>query len=411
LSTDEITAVLGRWEGYEITEVHRRGEWHGKGPVRIWITLKPVEGIRRVCSGCHRRVKGIHEVSERIVRDLPILGDHTFLRVGRVRVLCPRCGPKLEMVSWLGRYQRVTKRLAESVVQLCAHMSVKHVAEHFGLGWDTVKNIDKAYLKARLDPVDLSDVEALAMDEVSIRKRHRYATVFADPISGKVFWVVEGRKREDIRAFFELLGPEGCKRLKVVVMDMMSTYRQEVEAQCPQAEIVYDFFHIVSHYGRTVLDRIRVDEANRLRKDPAARKVIKGSKWLLLANKKNLERREDRIRLTELLAANWALMKAYVMREDLKRLWRYKYPKAARRFFDAWYRRAIYSKIEPLKRFARLMKKHLAHIIAHCRWPLHTNLLEGMNNKIKVIKRMAYGFRDNEYFFLKIRAAFPGNAG
>jgi transposase len=139
--------------------------------------------------------------------------------------------------------------------------------------------------------------------------------------------------------------------------------------------------------------------------------VIKGSKWLLLSNRENLERREDRIRLKELLAANWALMKAYVMREDLKRLWSYKYPKAARRFFDAWYRRAMYSKIAPLKRFARLMKKHLDHIIAHCRWPLHTSLLEGMNNKIKVIKRVAYGFRDNEYFFLKIRAAFPGNAG
>jgi len=153
-----------------------------------------------------------------------------------------------------------------------------------------------------------------------------------------------------------------------------------------------------------------VDEANRLRKDRAARKVIKGSKWLLLANRENLKQ-PDRIRLRELLAANWALMKAYVMRDDLKRLWNYRYPGAARRFFDAWYRRAIYSKIEPLKQFARFLKKHLDHIIAHCRWPLNTNRLEGMNNKIKVIKRMAYGFRDNEYFFLKIRAAFPGNAG
>ncbi len=410
MSTHEITSLLGRWEGYEVTEVRRRVAWHSRGPVKIWITLKPTEGIRRVCSGCHRRVKTVHEVSDRIVRDLPILGDQTFLRVGRVRVLCPQCGPKLELVSWLGRYQRVTQRLAESVVRLCTRMSIRHVAEHFRLGWDAVKNIDKTYLGARLDPVDLSRVKALAMDEVAIRKGHRYATIFADPTTREVLWVVEGRKRENIRAFFELLGPEGCRRIQVVV-DMMAAYRQEVEAQCPQAEIVYDFFHIVSLYGRKVLDRIRVDEANRLRSDPAARKVIKGSKWLLLSNKKNLVKREDRIRLKELLAANWALMKAYVLREDLKRLWRYKYPKAARRFFTIWYRRAIYSKIEPLKRFARLMKEHLEHIIAHCRWPLHTSLLEGINNKIKVIKRMAYGFRDNEYFFLKIRAAFPGNAG
>jgi transposase len=163
-------------------------------------------------------------------------------------------------------------------------------------------------------------------------------------------------------------------------MDMMATYRQEVEARCPQTEIVYDFFHILSHYGRNVLDRIRVDEANRLRGDRPARKLVKGSKWLLLANRKNLERREDRIRPKELLAANWALMKVCDMREDLRRLWSYKYSKAARRFFDAWYRRAIYSKIEPLKRFAWFLKKHLDHVIAHCRWLLHTCRLEGMNN-------------------------------
>ena len=151
MSSDEITSVVGRWEGYEVAEVHRRIAWHGKGPVKVWIMLKPIEGIRRVCSGCRRRVRGVHEISERIVRDLPILGQQTFLRVGRVRVLCPRCGPKLELVSWLGRYQRVTKRLAESVVRLCAHMPVKHVAAHYGLGWDAVKNIDKAYLG--VDPV------------------------------------------------------------------------------------------------------------------------------------------------------------------------------------------------------------------------------------------------------------------
>ena len=167
----------------------------------------------------------------------------------------------------------------------------------------------------------------------------------------------------------------------------------------------------MAKYGREVIDRVRVDEANRLREDKKARKVVKSARWLLLRNKENLAKREDHIKLRDLLAANKALMTAYVLKDDLKELWDYRYPKAAMRFWKQWYSRAIRSRIDPLKKFARKLKHYLGGIIAHCRWPLHTSLLEGINNKIKVIKRMAYGFRDDEYFFLKIRAAFPGNAG
>ena len=151
-----------------------------------------------------------------------------------------------------------------------------------------------------------------------------------------------------------------------------------------------------------------MDEANRLREDKKARKVVKSARWLLLRNKQNITQKEDRVKLRELLAANKALMTIYVLKDDLKELWDYRYPKAAMRFWKQWYGRAIRSRVEPLKKFAINLKGYLDGIIAHCRWPLHTSLLEGINNKIKVIKRMAYGFRDDEYFFLKIRSAFPG---
>ena len=156
---------------------------------------------------------------------------------------------------------------------------------------------------------------------------------------------------------------------------------------------------------------MRVDEANRLGQDKKARHVVKSARWLLLRNKRNITKREDRVKLRELLGANKALMTAYVLKDDLKELWDYRYPKAALRFWKQWHGHAIRSRIEPLQKFARKLKVYLNGIIGHCRWPLHTSLLEGINNKIKVIKRMAYGFRDDEYFFLKIRAAFPGNAG
>jgi transposase len=259
--------------------------------------------------------------------------------------------------------------------------------------------------------VDLSGVRQLAMDEFAIQKGHRYATVVIEPHRKRVLWVGRGRKREDIRPFFGLLGVEGCAAIEAVAMDMNAAYEQEVRRRCPHAQVVFDLFHVVMKYGREVVDRVRVDEANRLRHDKPARKVVKGSRWLLLRNRSNIERKADRVKLDELLAANRRLMTVYVLKDDLKHLWDYTYPGAALRFWKQWYRRAIRSRIEPLKRFARNLAAYLPGILAHCTYPLHTSVLEGINNKIKTIKRMAYGFRDDAYFFLKIRAAFPGKAG
>jgi len=362
-----------------------------------------------ICSGCGRTVRKVHETVERWVRDLPILDAQTHLLVHRRRVACPACGPKVEALSWLERYDRITRRLAESAARLCAQVPVKHVAAYFGLDPKTVKNAEKRYLKETLGPPDLAGLDVVGMDEFAIQKGQRYATVFVEPTTKRVLWVVRGRGREDVRPFFEMLGEAGRRRLRAVVMDMNAAYEQEVRAQCPQAEIVYDLFHVVAKYGREVIDRVRVDEANRLREDKKARKVIKGARWLLLRNRENLARPQDRVRLSELLKANRRLATVYVLKEDLKHLWDYRHRGAARRFWQGWHARAIRSRIEPLKAFARKLKPYLEGILAHCRWPFHTSLLEGINNRIKVIKRMAYGYRDDEYFFLKIRAAFPGN--
>ena len=302
----------------------------------------------------------------------------------------------------------MTRRLAENVVRLCALMSLRHVADYYDLNWKTVKAIDKRALAERLGPIDLSGVRVIGMDEFAIQKGHRYATVVVEPYRKRVLWIGRGRSREDLRPFFEQLGTKGCARLQAVVMDMSAAYAQEVRAHCPQAEIVYDLFHIVAKYGREVIDRVRVDEANRVRQDRRARFAVKSTRWLLLRNRENLATPQDRVRLQELLSANRALMKVYVLKDDLKTLWQYRHAGYAERFWQQWYRRAMYSRIEPLKRFARRLKAYVPGILAHCRWPLHTSLLEGINNKIKVIKRMAYGFRDDQYFFLKIRAAFPG---
>ena len=391
----QSTDVLTGWEGYEVVLVDRfeAGE---KGPrPEAWIELRSKSDHKRYCSGCYLPVDHVHDVSERWIRDLPILDADTWLLVHRCRMDCPRCGPTLELLPWVDRYSRATKRLEESVAMLCQVLPIKHVAEFFHMKWDAVKRIDKMSLNRKLGEPDLSDVEAIAMDEFAIHKGQRYATIIVDPYRKKVLWVGRGNRRESIRPFFELLGEDGCARIKAVAMDMHAAFIEEVRHQCPHAEIVFDLFHVVAKYGREVIDRVRVDESNRLRHDKKARKVVKSSRWLLLKNRENIKGREDRIRLDELLRANRRLMTVYVLKDDLKHLWEYQSEAWARRFWDQWYSRAIRSRIEPLKAFARRLKEYLPGIFSHCRWPLHTSLLEGINNKIKVIKRMAYGFRDD----------------
>jgi transposase len=399
---------LGAWTGYRAGTVQRfKAGVHGPEP-EVWIELHPIRSRVKVCDGCGQACDRVHETMERWVRDLPVFDARTRLLVHRCRLACPHCGPRLERLDWLGRHARVTARLAESVARLCAVLPIKHVAEHYGLGWDAVKEIHKAHLEKTLGEPDLDGLEVLAMDEFALHKGHRYATVVIDPTCKRVLWVGVGRDRASIRPFFEMLGPERCGKIRAVAMDMSSAHELEVKAHCPEAEIVFDFFHVVAKYGREVIDRVRVDEANRVRADKKQRKVVKSARWLLLRNRESIQRAEDLVRLDELLAANRRLMTVYVLRDELKQMWRYRSRWHAERHWKQWYAHAVRSRIDPLRRFAKKLKPYLHGILSHCRYPLHTSLLEGINNKIKVIKRMAYGYRDQAYFFLRIRAAFPG---
>jgi len=397
-------AELGNWQGFKVGSVGRT--INNNNQPEIWVELHPDKRRSMQCVGCGSMVKKIHDHCERWIDDLPAWGVPTRLLIHLRRVRCPRCGPRMERVSWLEPYARITTRLAESIARLCDILPIKQVADFYDVAWHTAKRIHKHYIKQNLGEPDFSNVTVIAMDEFAIQKGHRYATIVVEPETRRVLWVGRGRRREDIRPFFELLG-ERCEHIKAAVMDMWEAYEQEVRAHCKKAEIVFDLFHVCCNYGRDVIDRVRIDETKRLEKDKQGCEVIKGSKWLLLRNENNL-RPQEHIRLQELLAANKRITTAYILKDDLKQLWNYKYEGAARSFWKQWYNRAIRSRIKPLKEFARKMKARLHGILSHCRFPFNTSVLEGINNKIKVIKRMAYGFRDDEYFFLRIQQAFPG---
>lgn len=396
--------ALGCWTGYKLDRVVLP-----EGDSRtLSLYLKATSKVM-YCQECGAKCKQVHETVVRRVRDLPLFDYRVVLHVPRRRLWCDQCGgPRLERLDWLGRYQRVTARLARACGQLLQSCTVQAVAAFYDLGWHTVKSIDLARLREAVVEPDWAAIRYLAMDEFALHKGHRYATVVVDPISRQVLWIGQGRSRETARSFFEQLPAGVAQRIEAVAIDMTTAYELEIREHCPLAEIVYDLFHVVAKYGREVIDRVRVDQANQLRHDKPARRVLKSTRWLLLRNKNNLSQAQE-VHLNEVLEANAPLMTVYILRDELKRLWFYRRAQWAEKAWEQWQSQAKQSGIAALKLFAQRLESYWHGIVARCRHPLNTSIVEGINNTIKVIKRKAYGYRDEEYFFLKIKAAFPGN--
>lgn len=362
---------------------------------------------KRYRCACGRTSRNSHDSYMRCVRDLPF-GPYliTHLIFEQHRISCRRCGVVTESLDFVSPRVTYTKRLAASVALSCMEIrSIKAVAQQYQLHWETVKNIDKNALEERLPEEGDTDATLLAVDEFSLKKRHHYATTVIDVQNRDVLSVNEGRDSQALAKFFLKMSPQQRDRIKAVAMDMWPAFESATRAFCPNAEIVYDPFHIIQAYNRDVVDKVRIAEYKRAKQEE--KDVIKGSRFILFKNKENLDKEKDEpVKLHHLLQLNKRLNTVHILKDDLKLLWQYKRQWAAQNCFDRWYRRAIYSKIEPLKKFAKTLKKHLPGILAHCKYPIHTGVLEGINNKIKVIKRIAFGFRDTKYFFLKIRGAF-----
>ena len=389
------------WEGFELDSYELLGT-HS-----LLIRLKPDPSRLPCCSGCGQSTFRLHDTSCRRVRERDLLQYRVWLEVPVRRVRCPACGPRREQIDWLAGRQPLTRAMVGWVETLVRLLPIKHVADLVGLHWHTVKAIDLGRLHRDIAAPDLSRVRRLIMDEFALYKGHRYATVAICADTQQVLWIGEGRSREAVRPFFEWMGKQACARIEAVAMDMNTAMDLEVQAHCPNARVVYDLFHVVAKFGREVVDRIRVDQANRLKADPAGRRAIKRSRWLLLRNRQNLDKPQT-LKLDELLAANTPLMTAYLLKTQLKELWYAPSEHEARRRWNEWFRLAQESGLQPLQAFAKRLKAYVEGIVSSARFRLNTSVLEGMNNRIKVIKRMAYGYRDNTYFFLKIKAAFPG---
>lgn len=374
--------------------------------VEVVITLAPMEGALPFCAVCGENGGRLHMYGTRRVRDLNLAHARVDLVVPNRKLRCGTCKTiRTEGHGFLDPYRRHTLRFERAVADLCRHMPIKQVADHFGLSWHAVKEIDKRRLQREVGTPCYDGLRLLAVDEVAVHKGHTYLTVVLDLETGRIVWVGKGRSEATLASFFAELTPEQRESIKAVASDMAAGFRNAVEKACPQAAQVYDLFHVVAKYSREVVDVVRLEEAKK--QDEAGRKLIKGSRYLLLKNAPNLLG-SQRKALRELLAANENLNTVYVLKDQLKRIWEYKHPAWARKALDQWCALAQASGIAALATFAKNLSRHEKGIVNHCRYPIHTGRLEGINNKIKVIKRQAYGFRDDAYFILKIKGAFPG---
>ena len=303
------------WEGHVVQSCREQPD----GSLLIELLEDPQREVR--CGACGAPCALVHERSWRRVRERDCFDRRVWLHVPVRRMDCHHCGGRaVEQISWLNRHARLTERLRSWVEVLVELLPIAHVAKLTGLHWHTIKEIDKTRLQRKFGDFEGRGVQRLVMDEFALHKGHRYATVVMDAQTMRVLWVGEGNSREAIRPFFKLLGPERCRQIEAVAMDMNTAFDLEVQQHCPQAEVVYDLFHVVARFGRDVVDRVRVDQANALRDQPAARKVVKRSRWLLLRNRDNLKD-DQSVRLDELLAANAPLAMVYLLKTELKEIW------------------------------------------------------------------------------------------
>lgn len=374
------------------------------------IQLVPNSRLRPICSGCNRPASRVHSSYTRGIRDLNFGEHRVTLSLQQRRLRCDGCGEvRVEAHDFVEPSARVTNRLARHIAELCQKLPVLDVARHLGLDWKLVKRCDKAVLERDFSGTDTTDLRLLAVDEIALKKGlQRYMTVVFDYVSGRVVWMGEGHSFDTLSAFFIQMSPEERAGVEAVAMDMWDPFVKAVRHHLPQARIVYDLFHVVKSYHQEVIDVVRKD-AYRKTHDQQERRFIKGSRFLLYKKLEDLSEKQ-RPRLDELLRVNEDIATVYVLRDSLKRIWQCRSPWEARRELRNWCRLATESGIPALIKFAKRLRRREHGIVTHARFQINTSVLEGVNHRIKQIKRRSYGFQDPEYFALKVKQAFPGKA-
>jgi len=305
------------------------------------------------------------------------------------RVQCPRCGVRTERVPWAANRSRFTLQLEELVAYLATTTSRKTVSKLLGVNWRSVGAVAERIVAQRLDPGRFGELRRIGIDEFSYRKHHHYLTVVVDHDRDRVIWAAEGRSGQTLHQFFDLIGADLAHALEHVTMDMAAGYIGVVRERAPQAEIIFDRFHVAQLASQAV-DEVRRALVRQLA-DTTDASTVKKTRWALLKNPGRLSAPQQR-KLAELARINSPLYRAYLLKETLAAALDRKQPWRAREQLDQWLAWASRSKLKPFVRLARTIRNHRDDILRYVKLRLTNAVVEGINNRIRVIARVAYGF-------------------
>ncbi|MFT5525906.1 MAG: transposase, partial [Pirellulaceae bacterium] len=337
---------------------------------------------------------------DREFRASPIGSKPTVIVAKLPRVQCRQCQVVRQIkVGFAEPRRSYTKGWAKYALELTRSMTIKDVADTLGVTWDVIKEIKKAYLLKHFARPSLKEVHHIAIDEICIGKGHRYKTLVMDLDTGAIIFVGSGKSAESLVPFWKRLGRRR-RQIKAVAMDMSAAYISAVRNNLPDAAIVFDHFHVVKLMNEklTQVRRQLFQQATSEEK-----KVLKGSRWLLLKAPENLSKeRDEATRLEEALKLNQPLAAAYYLKEELRQFWNHSFKSTAKAFLKSWCKRAISTGLKPLVTIANTLLSLKDGLLNYFKHRISSGPMEGTNNKIKTVQRQSYGFRDQEYFNLVI---------
>jgi transposase len=366
----------------------------------VEVQIIPRRNGLQICSGCGQVRPGYDKMAEpRRFEFVPLWGIMVYFVYRMRRVQCPDCGIKVERVPWAEGKSSLTTEYQWFLARWARRMSWKDVAVTFRVSWSQVYEAVKYAVSWGLEHRDLDHIESIGVDEVQWQKGHRYQTVVyqLDENQKRLLWIGPERTAKTLLRFFRFLGKERTSKLQFICSDMWQGYIKVIRKKASHAVHVLDRFHVMQRIGKAIND-VRAAEVKQLKAD-GYEPILAGAKWLLLKRPENLTEKQA-VKLNELLQYNLKSIRSHLMKEDFQRLWQYRSPYWAGRFLDQWCTRAMRSKIEPMKKVARSLRQKRELILNWFRagGTISAGIVEGFNNKLKLITRKSYGFRTQEAY-------------
>jgi transposase len=360
----------------------------------IEVAVRPREGSAAVCSGCQKPAPGYDHLPERRFEFIPFWGFLVFFLYRMRRVDCRHCGVVVEEVPWGDGKHQLTRAYMLFLARWARKLSWKETAEAFRTSWEKVCDAVEYVVTFGLEHRTLAPIRAIGVDEMQYAKGHKYLTLVyqIDQDLTRLLWVGRERTIESFQGFFTLIGEKLASQIQFVCSDMWQPYLQVVREKCSQTLHILDRFHIVSQMNKA-LDEVRAAEAREMAR-AGHEPLLKKMRWCVLKRKDNLTP-QQKFRLRDLLRYNLRTVRAYLLKEDFQQFWKYNSPTWAGMFLDFWCGQTMRSRIEPMKKIARMLRAHRPLLLNYfkAKKEFSSGVVEGLNNKAKVTMRKSYGFR------------------